>query len=295
MKLRNAFLFVTGLGFLTLAKISHKLRGYTSPKPFTLAEADRCIDYDMQIVNEWLAHFAQYTGGQTIEGRSVLELGPGSDLGAGLYLLSQGATSYHACDVNDLANKVPDTFYNAFFIRLSGRTPPEKVAALRESLTLFRKGLPSPLDYQVRTDFDLEKALGNQRIDVIFSQAAFEHFDDIDATIAKATRVCRSGSIFCVEVDLQTHSRWIREKDPNNIYRYPDWLFRLFWFRGIPNRVRPKRYAEALRRNGWLDVTLTPTTLLGDQHLGRTGWARRFRDPESQMEYLTVLVRARLP
>ena len=61
------------------------------------------------------------------------------------------------------------------------------------------------------------------------------------------------------EVDLMTHSRWIREKDPLNIYRYPQWLYRLFYFRGQPNRVRPSRYREAFQRLGW-NVNITPVS-----------------------------------
>jgi hypothetical protein len=44
--------------------------------------------------------------------------------------------------------------------------------------------------------------------------------------------------------DRQTHSRWIREKDPNNIYRYARWFYRLFYSSGQLNRVRLAEYAR---------------------------------------------------
>src|SRR5262245_6591585 len=112
MDLRNACLFGAGIGFLGLAKTKNLLQGYSTPKPFDVSDSDRCIDYDIRIVEFWLAYLQQYTFGQiTLAGKSVLELGPGSDLGIGLYLLSKGCLQYNACDVNNLVKSVPDGFY----------------------------------------------------------------------------------------------------------------------------------------------------------------------------------------
>ena len=70
-------------------------------------------------------------------------------------------------------------------------------------------------------DFNIVSAFGESTIDMVFSQAAFEHFDDIESTILQLNKVCKSGATFVAEINLKTHSRWIRDKDPDNIYRYP--------------------------------------------------------------------------
>ena len=106
-------------------------------------------------------------------------------------------------------------------------------------------------------DFNIVSAFGESTIDMVFSQAAFEHFDDIESTILQLNKVCKSGATFVAEINLKTHSRWIRDKDPNNIYRYPEWLYNMFRFRGIPNRVRPFQYREVLESYGWTDITIT--------------------------------------
>jgi len=62
--------------------------------------------------------------------------------------------------------------------------------------------------------------------------------------------------LLVADIDLMTHSRWIREADPNNIYRYPKWLYDLFYFPGIPNRNRPGDYQAAFERNGWPRVSV---------------------------------------
>lgn len=296
MAYRGAFYYLAGLVFLTLAKAKHTLQGYSTPKPFPLSETDRAITYDAVVVQDWLAQLQVYTGQQDLRGKSVLELGPGSDLGIGLILLARGAARYSACDVHDLATKVPPAFYEALFTRLPELTGSSDIETLREDLAAVTAGRPARLNYVVREDFNLAAAFGTNTVDVVFSNAAFEHFDDIERTVELLTAVCKPGAVIVAMIDLQTHSRWIREKDPNNIYRYADPIYRVFHFRGSPNRKRPHEYAAAFRRNGWQDITLTPLTTTTEHYPhAPPGVTRRFANSASQMEYLSVALCARKP
>jgi SAM-dependent methyltransferase len=237
---RNTLYFVAGIAFLALAKAKHALKGYSTPKPFALSDTDRCIDYDVHIAKGLLAHLRAYGGG--IEGAHVLELGPGSDLGLGFYLMSRGAASYTAFDRNELAAKAPPEFYARLGARL---------------------GIPVDADrvrYVARTDFDLTAALPAQSIDVVISNAAFEHFDDVERTARDLAHVVKPGGKIVAVIDLQTHSRWIRARDPNNIYRYPRWLYRLFYVPGQPNRVRPAEYRQLFEKAGWRNVVVKTST-----------------------------------
>jgi SAM-dependent methyltransferase len=247
--------FAAGLGFLALAKAKHLLRGYTTPKPFGLDQADRCIDYAVGLGSMYAA--ALRRRGVDLAGREVLELGPGSDLGVGLHLLRQGAARYLGFDRHDLASQAPAAFY-------------ERMAA---------RGLA-----------DLA-ALG-QRFDVVVSNAAFEHFDDVGRTVAQLGQVVRPGGVALISVDLQTHSRWIRERDPNNIYRYPPWLYRLFAFPGQPNRVRPGAYRAFFEQQGWQGVELVPDALLAPTRAARP--AAAFRG-DGQAGWLSFTLFARRP
>ena len=127
---------------------------------------------------------------------------------------------------------------------------------------------------------------------MVFSQAAFEHFDDINATIFQLSKVCRPGAILVAEIDLKTHSRWIRDKDPNNIYRYPNYLYNKFLFRGIPNRVRPFQYKETFERFGWSDISITPLTTC-EQNRAYIGIDKAFVDHINQMDSLSIMLCAR--
>ena len=294
MKTRDLFFFAVGIGFLALAKAKNIIQGYSSPKPFDISEVSKCIDYDIHVVEGWLSHLQKYTGSaNSFLGKNILELGPGSDLGIGIYLLSKGCFQYNACDVNDLMKATPDYFYEKLFSKLEENKDESEISLLKEQLNKSKTKQFSQLNYIVRKDFDIASAFGKNTVDIVFSQAAFEHFDDIESTISQLTAVCKSGAILLTEIDLKTHSRWIRDKDPNNIYRYPKWFYKLFWFRGIPNRVRPFQYIEILERLGWTDIKITPLRKENDYKKAYSGINRAFTEEKNQMDYLSVVICAR--
>jgi SAM-dependent methyltransferase len=291
LDLRNAFLYLAGIGFLTLAKARHVLRGYTSPKPFDLSQTERCVAYDLRVVDEWLQYLDRYTGAQAggVRGKHILEIGPGSDLGVGLYLLAKGAAAYNACDAHDLARRAPREFYAALVQRIKALDPNVDAEQLRAEVEGALTGTSSRLRYVVRPDFDLTAAFSARSIDLVVSQASFEHLDDVAGTLRKLSALCRPGARLVAEIDLKTHSRWIRDKDPNNIYRYSTVLYGRFWFKGIPNRVRPYQYREALEAHGWADVSITPIECVAPWPDGSSVYST-FRDPRNQLEILSAVL-----
>lgn len=287
--MRNAFLYAAGIGFLALAKAKNVLRGYTSPKPFQLSDTERCIAYDLKVVDEWLSHLKTYTGKDGgLRDKNVLELGPGSDLGAGVYLLAKGAAGYNACDVNDLTRHAPEGFYAALIDRISALDGETNSESLKSQIQRARQGSASRLRLVVREDFDLVSAFEPNSIDLVFSQAAFEHFDEVAKTVEQLSVVCKPGATIVAEIDLKTHSRWIRDKDPNNIYRYSDAVYRAFAFRGTPNRVRPYQYREIFEAHGWVDVSITPLEQTTDRRNG-AAVNQQFKDARNQLEYLSIV------
>jgi len=292
----NTFYYIVGIGFLALAKAKNFLQGYTSPKPFDISETTQCIQYDINVVDHWLAHLQKYThNSYYLVGKNVLELGPGSDLGIGCYLISMGCSRYNACDVNDLMKSTPDSFYEQLCKNLENKNFPTDIGFLKKQLEKTKAGKPSQINYVVNNDFDLISAFGKSTINLVFSQAAFEHFDDIELTFSNLDVICKPDSILIAEIDLKTHSRWIRKKDPNNIYRYPNWVYNKFWFRGIPNRIRPFQYKEMLERLGWKDIKITPLKKLNAHDSCYAGMHKNFSDKKNQMDYLSIMICARKP
>jgi len=284
----NYFYFWIGILFLLLAKVKNRIIGYT-PKPFSVAEIERCIKYDINIVNDRLKLLNEYDPNYTIQNKHILELGPGSDLGIGLYILSKNAKKYTAIDVYDLVSNVSSDFYNAFFAYLQEKEQADS-SILAEELNKTRNHKNDKLNYVCNPDFNIVECIGDDKVDIIFSNAAFEHFANIQKTINDFSKIVSPGAKLIVNIDLQTHSRWIREKDPNNIYRYPDCLYNLFNFCGSPNRVRPYEYQEILERNGWEHIVVQPRSRLDNITNFKNHLDKKFKDMINQMDYLSISI-----
>ena len=259
--LDNALYRTLGVGFLAMAKAKNLAKGYDRARPFSTSDVERCVNYDIKVVDEWLDVVERYTGAPAasqLAGKRVLELGPGADLGVALYLLSKGAAQYCAIDAVPLALQAPPEVHRAVIDRIeqlgSHRTRAELESALAGAANA--SSADAPVRYVVRPDFRITEAFAPASFDVVFSQAAFEHFDDVEATIAQMSVVAAPGAMLIAGIDMQTHSRWLREKDPLNIYRHGDSTYRMFGFRGMPNRVQTSEYAALLAKHGWTDIDM---------------------------------------
>lgn len=287
------FYYSTGIVFLILAKIKNNISEYT-PKPFSKSELQQCAEYDTCIVEGWMQALSEYThrdASEMIKDKTVLELGPGSDLGIGLCLLDKGAGCYNAVDIYNIAAHTPAAFYDVFFEYMKNKGVDS--APLKEELSNMQNGRGGKLNFIHQKDFDIPTALGSTKIDIFFSNAAFEHFDNVYETIKGVTAVASDNALFIISVDLKTHSRWIRDKDPNNIYRYPQWLYKLLSSKASPNRIRPNEYVKILQEFGWKNIKVKAETKVGsDKSLSLRYLNKLFQDPDCMMEYLTISIYA---
>lgn len=294
---RNGAYFLLGSLALLANKLRYTLRGYRDPRPFASSEYQRAIAYDLGVVDAWMARLEAYLGQPyDLRGKTVLELGPGADLGVGLYFLAQGVARYCAADVNLLAAKVPQEFYERLVADLieRGTITADRADALLAEPESTRVGQPDRLDYRCLDDFDL-RVFGRDSVDLFVSQAAFEHFEHFQDTARQMAEVARPGALLVTEIDLNTHTRWLRDNDPHSIYRIPEWMYQLCHFPGIPNRMRPQEYVQALEQAGWHDIVVTPITTVSDGYLRQVQphLASPFRTPTADMSHVHVVLCAR--
>lgn len=290
---RNRTYHVLGALALAANKLRYALLGYRRPRDFLPAQIDRCVQYDFEVVDNWLAYLNAYLGKPAeINGKNILELGPGQDLGIGLILLAKGALKYNAVDAHDLLSQSSEKFYKTLFHHLE-KNGCEKatIAKLHQQLERLQSGRPDRLNYLWREDFDLS-VLDGEGVDFVLSQAAFEHFDEVDRTIKQLNHVVNPGAVFLAVIDLQTHTRWLRDLDPLNIYRYSDSYYRLCRYISQPNRLRPDEYREILADNGWGNVEIKPLSVLNPDYLRKVQphLNERFGAKDNQMEYLTIVI-----
>lgn len=284
--LRNGMMTALGLGILAAVWAKHRIGGYTKPNRVAANEPDR-IHYVHDVMQSWLKFMPPEV---TVGGRDVLELGPGSSIATGALLLAHGARSYMAVDAFRLAGHEP-ALYRAAIEPLRQSLAAEDV---ERALALTAQ----PCDafaYRTGSDFDIGALCGEKRFGLMVSCAAFEHFTDIERTIADLTKVAQPGAACLHIVDFQTHSGWIRDRDPNNIYRFPDWLYRLFTFPGQPNRKRPVDYVRAFEKNGWTDIRVIPASVIQGDLVAPSlaGLAAPFSGPDQDMTILNAAIFAR--
>ncbi len=286
---------LVAITFLCLARLKHVVHGYSTPKPFGIDDFGRCIEYDRKIVQGWASRLEALCQGG-FSGRSVLELGPGSDIGTGLFMHAQGATAYCAIDKFPLDRATPDAFYRHAALRAATHGAPD-ADRLYEHAINARAGRPSPLGYIVSDNFDLTCAFPERRFDVCVSNATFEQFQDLDLIARQLFAICRPRAVLIAGIDLRTHSRWIREIDPNSIYCVPDWLYRVLSFDSSPRRFRSKDYVAAFHGAGWRSVRVHVDEELAteDKRSSPRGLTKRYRASGDEMRILAFTLTAVRP
>jgi hypothetical protein len=229
--------------------VRHRAQGYTTPRPFGPEELEQSADYAVIVARRWQQLLS-------IKGKRVLEIGPGPDLGTGAVLLADGAQSYHAVDMFALADRDLTDFYAALEQRI-GRIDSQR---MRYTIASF-PGLPE-LD---------------EEFDIIVSHATLEHIADIPGLFRRLRQLVPAG-VMCHHVDAMTHTGLIRERDPLNILRFDESIYRLMSFPGIPNRLRAGDYADAARLAGFAPVRILPERRASPGYLERVrgGLSSRF-------------------
>ncbi|GJQ50606.1 MAG: hypothetical protein HKUEN01_29920 [Candidatus Kuenenia stuttgartiensis] len=292
---KNIRYHLIGAVFIILNYLRHSFFGYKTPRTFSINEIERSIDYDFKAVDSWIEYLRFYSNDEkSLTNKVILELGPGPDFGVGLILLALGAKKYIALDVNKLAFSSTVEFYDKLFERLKERYTNCNIEHLKETLSKCHKREYTEINYIVDKGFAISKI--KEKVDVIFSQAAFEHFTDVERTLMELSNVVNRGGVLVTLIDLKTHTSWIRDRDPLNIYRYRDWFWNTFKFKGSPNRIRAVEYKDMLEKKGWVDVKIEPVIVVEEEYLKRVKprLNKKFRNMDSsEMKILGVMLMAR--
>ncbi len=311
----NRWHHTVGLFLLAANSLRHRLRGYRTPRPRRAEALDAAWTYDRAVFANWDRHLEHYLGrALDLRDRHVLELGPGPDLGTGLLWLAAGAASYTAVDAHRLIGPAQRELHHAFAERIaqwsadpalaerlhraveSVHTPPVQPPRAAESAKTGDDDPIPALRYVVLADFDLCR-LEAERFDLVVSHSSFEHLSQPQRSFEQLASRVSPRAHLVAEIDLQTHTRWLREHDPLNIYRYPAPIYRALGFSGIPNRVRPDQYLEMLEHTGWCDLRMYPRRVLEPGYVAAVEPSLRpcYRGDLEHLGWLSLVVCASRP
>ncbi len=201
--------------------------------------------------------------------KDIVEVGPGYDYGSGAVLISLGATSYKAIDRFSLScgdrkyyEALLETLRMDMIMKgLDTARLSEVISGIIEKGSLYSNSVFSVVHSSIE-DVSLET---NGIADTIVSQAVLEHVQDINKSFGSMYRILRNNGVMCHEIDFQTHTQILRERDPLNIFRYSksQWKTQLA-FPGCPNRFRPDDFVCAAQLAGFRDISLVPIRSLPD-------------------------------
>jgi hypothetical protein len=248
------------------------------------------------------------SSGLQVDPEVVAEIGPGDSLGVGLMALLCGASRYYAFDAVEHASAARNlAVFDRLFVLLSDRSPipadgefsgllpsldnyhfpadildearlrraldPGRVQALRRALQGGRLlAADGPVRYFAPWQSGPDACIGG--VDVVISQAAMEHVDDLEEGYRACRKWLRKGGWVSHQVDFRSHET---AREWNGHWGHSDLSWALI--RGkrpwLLNRQPFSEHVRLLVRSGFR-ISNTQVTVRGEG-IRRADLARRFR------------------
>lgn len=184
----------------------------------------------------------RYVG--NLEGKTVVEFGPGDTLSAGLAILAAGATRYATLDrfVPDYSRPAAKRWYagvrTAWASAFPDRPWPENLDPER-----FPEDYPTLVGHILGS---VEEASAESRFHVVSSWQVGEHVLDVSAFASLTARLLLPGGVAVHRVDFGPHDCWRSYDDPLTFLRIPSPVWNAMGRnRGLPNRVRHHEFMRA--------------------------------------------------
>ena len=296
MNLKNAWRLVFALPGAD--RFAIRRWGIATPNPAGMATSARYC------YAAWLSHLVHARESLSAPPRTVVEIGPGSSLGAGLAALLSGASKYcgldvveHATPENNLSvfDKLVELFRRRAaipdgdeFHRMKGwlqthdfpegalgvdgpldALRPERVERLRQTVADGGEEVSYIVPW---TDADIEE----ESADFVFSQDTMEHVGDLPAAYKAMSRFLKVGGVVSHLINFDSHEitpEW------NGHWTFGD--FRWKFYRGrrlyLLNREPLSTHVALLRENGFEITRRTRLEGRGGRSVPRSALARRFR------------------
>jgi SAM-dependent methyltransferase len=188
--------------------------------------------------------------GIEISNKTILEVGPGDNLGVALKLISLGAKKVicldrFRCQRNE--NKVW-----AVYRELIERMTPKQREMASEAVLFTQDGYSfwsERIQYIVGTEVEKSpEILGREIADIILSNAVLEHVYNLEETFRNLVLLLKPGGYMYHGVDLRCHNRF-KGKSELFFLTIPQWLWNLMGRNlGSPNRKRIGYYRDLFEK-----------------------------------------------
>ena len=200
-----------------------------------------------------------------LAGRSVLEVGPGDNIGLALRFVAAGARE--VVSVDKFVPLQDTAFHRQLYIAMRDQLAGEARERFDRAIDLsthvaLRDG---PLRYVYGRGVDDPRAdLGSGQFELITSNAVLEEVYDIDGTLAALDAVMQPGGVQMHKIDLSDYGMFTKHGfHPLEFLTIPDGIYRLMVeSTGQPNRRRIDYYRAKGAEFGY-DTRIYTTWVLG--------------------------------
>ena len=214
------------------------------------------LDQSVGYVNEVFDDYVNYgeLGDGALAGKSILELGPGDNLGVAVRLIAAGAERVVATD-RFLPFRDPEQERRIYGALVAGLPPEQRdrvaTAAERGQAAFGEIGIElleqTPIE-------DAPRILGDSRFDLIVSRAVLEHVHDLRTAFTAMDQLLRPGGRMIHKVDLRDHGMFSEGgQNALTFLTLGDRTYR--WMgeesAGLPNRVLIGWYRDELAALGY--------------------------------------------
>ncbi len=216
-------------------------------------------DYFLNCVKEYFEKLdvapAEYES--YLQGKKILEYGPGDILGVALLLYAHGAAVVHCVDrfpLSRVSEKSLEVYWQ-ILNSLDEKKRARAFGAFKEFGKPESGFNPNAIAYAVTPD-----GLSNKKryYDLIISRAVLEHVNDLEKTIQDVSDALTTTGLSIHQVDLKSHG--LDRYKPFDFLTWPDTLFQLMYsHKGFPNRWRVDKYKELVGKSGLRVRYLVPT------------------------------------
>jgi SAM-dependent methyltransferase len=259
------FLVATNIGQDSLRRF--RLKSGQIGQDESIQRDNSHLPVDLKNINLTYRRYVDAAGlnPEKIRGMTVLELGPGFNIGIPLHFLADGAEKVVGSD------KFVPLQTSGYFVELyrslrRGLTDDEK-ARFDQGLRLSDKVEVNPqrVQYIYGKEVDeLVSALGRNSMDLIVSNAVMEEIHDFDTAFSSMDQLLKPGGYMVHRIDLRDYGMFSKYGyHPLEFLTIPDWAYeRMVMDSGQPNRKLVNDYRAQAARLGYR-ATYAATAVLG--------------------------------
>ena len=213
---------------------------------------DRSLAYIDEVFSDYLLYGG--LGEDALAGASVLELGPGDNLGVALRLIGAGAERVTTLD-RFITWRDPEQqrrIHRALIASLPPQQAERAGAALSETSELGVDPSRIRVLQGVAAE-DAPSSLGEAGFDLIVSRAVLEHVNDLSGAFSAMDRMLAPGGAMAHKVDLRDHGLFTHGgHNPLTFLTVGDRVYRLMGeHSGLPNRRLADSYRTEMASRGY--------------------------------------------